>query len=134
MRKGDDMRDVSDVRLEAEVTKGCNLSVEEVEGFRQIFSSVVNWTGELDLEALKELLLRVVDLSDEAIEELGDIVRKVHPHGREVARFPQFLKLVKTLTETNLLGVNDAAARSVRRAQMKKQRTMMGSSKKKETE
>ena len=31
----------------------------EVEGFRQIFSSAVNWTGELDVDSLKDLLLRV---------------------------------------------------------------------------
>merc|ERR1719454_2590756 len=49
MRKCDDMRDEADVRMEQEVVKECGLTVEEVEGFRQIFSSVVNWTGELDL-------------------------------------------------------------------------------------
>merc|ERR1711959_285545 len=97
MRKCDDMRDEVDVKMEAEVVKECELTVEEVEGFRQVFSASVNWTGELDLQALKELLLRVTELSEDDVDELGSIVRDVHPHGREAARFPQFLRLLKRL-------------------------------------
>jgi len=123
MRKCDDMRDETDVRAEADVVKACGLSVEEVEGFRQIFSSVVNWTGELDLTQLTELLLRVVELNDDEVMELGNIVREVHPHGREVARFPQFIMLVKRLTDENLMGVNEAANRCMRRASIRKQRS-----------
>jgi Ca2+-binding EF-hand superfamily protein len=123
MRKCDDMRDEADVHMEAEVVKKCGLSVEEVEGFRQIFSSVVSWTGELDIAQIKELLLRVVEFNDDETMELGNIVREVHPHGREVARFPQFIKLVKRLTEDNLLGVNESANRVMRRASIRKQRS-----------
>jgi len=123
MRKCDDMRDEADVHMEAEVVKECGLSVEEVEGFRQIFSSAVNWTGELDVDSLKDLLLRVVDLNDDDGEELHNIIRDIHPHGRDVARFPQFVKLVKRITEDNLLGVNEAASRSLRRASVKKKVT-----------
>jgi len=123
MRKCDDMRDEADVKMEAEVVKECGLSVEEVEGFRQIFSSVVNWTGELDLSQLKELLLRVVELNDDETASLGGIVCESHPHGRMVARFPQFIKLVKRLTDDNLLGLNEAANRSVRRASLRRQRS-----------
>jgi Ca2+-binding EF-hand superfamily protein len=122
MRKCDDMRDEADVKEEAEVVKSCGLSVEEVEGFRQIFSSIVNWTGELDLGQLQELLLRVIELNDEQISELQTLVRQVHPHGREVARFPQFIKLVKRLTDDNLLGVNEAASSTIRRANIRRQR------------
>merc|ERR1740138_2020195 len=109
--------------MEAEVVKKCGLSVEEVEGFRQIFSSVVSWTGELDIAQIKELLLRVVEFNDDETMELGNIVREVHPHGREVARFPQFIKLVKRLTEDNLLAVNESANRVMRRASIRKQRS-----------
>jgi len=122
MRKCDDMRDEADVHMEAEVVKECSLSVEEVEGFRQIFSSAVHWTGELDVPSLKELLLKVVDLNEDEAGELGNLVRQVHPHGRDVARFPQFIKLIKRITEENLLGVNEAANRSLRRAEHRKHR------------
>jgi len=123
MRKCDDMRDKTDVLMEAEVVKACELTVEEVEGFRQIFSSVVDWTGELHLSELKELLLRVVELNDDQTDALGSIVREVHPYGREVARFPNFLKLVKKLTDNNLLGLNEAANRMKRRDSIRKHRT-----------
>lgn len=123
MRKCDDMRDETDVHMETEVVKECSLSMEEVEGFRQIFSAVVNWSGELDLQQIKDLLQSVVEFSDDETSELSKIVREVHPHGREVARFPQFIRLVKKLTDDNLLGVNEAANRSMRRASMRKQRS-----------
>jgi hypothetical protein len=64
-----------------------------------------------------------VEFSDDETSELSKIVREVHPHGREVARFPQFIRLVKRLTDDNLLGVNEAANRSMRRASMRKQRS-----------
>jgi len=122
MRKCDDMRDKSDVEQEAEVVKECNLSVEELEGFRQIFSSAVHWTGELDVPSLQELLTKVVDLNEDEGEELRKIVQQVHPHGRDVVRFPQFIKLIKRITEENLLGVNDAANRSLRRSESSKRK------------
>mmetsp|Transcript_93217 Transcript_93217/g.171075 ORF Transcript_93217/g.171075 Transcript_93217/m.171075 type:complete len:182 (+) Transcript_93217:16-561(+) len=124
MRKCDDMRDETDVRLEAEVVKECGLNSEEVEGFRQVFSQNVNWTGELDFEALKELLQRVIDLTEEKMEDLHKLVRDVHPESRPTARFPQFLRLVKKLTDEDALGVNDAAAALVRREQARKQRNL----------
>merc|ERR1711871_163302 len=123
MRKCDDMRDEADVHMETTVVKECCLSVEEVEGFRQIFSSVVNWSGELDIQQIKDLLQSVIELNEDDTIELGKIVREVHPHGREVARFPQFIRLVKRLTDDNLLGVNEAANRSMRRVSMRKQRS-----------
>merc|ERR1712100_345746 len=108
--------------METEVVKECSLSMEEVEGFRQIFSAVVNWSGELDLQQIKDLLQSVVEFSDDETSELSKLVREVHPHGREVARF-LFIRLVKKLTDDNLLGVNEAANRSMRRASMRKQRS-----------
>merc|ERR1712194_441669 len=95
---------------------------EEVEGFRQIFSQSVNWTGELDIDTLKELLLRVIELTEDQTEDLHRLVREVHPDGREVTRFPQFLRLVKRLTNDDALGINEAAARVVRREAARKQR------------
>lgn len=126
MRKCDDLRDETDVKLEAEVARECGLSTEEVEGFRQIFSSSVNWTGELDVAALTELLRNVIDLGENAAEDLVRIVRETHPEGREVARFPQFLRLVKRLTSDNALGINEAAARVLRRAEKLKKTRMQG--------
>jgi len=133
MRKCDDMRDETDVHEEAEVIKQCGLSVEEVEGFRQIFSSVVTWTGELECSELSELLSKVVELTEEEVEELGNVIMAIHPHGRQVARFPQFLKLIKRITDDNLLNVNESANTILRREQVRKQRTETWQSSKAET-
>jgi Ca2+-binding EF-hand superfamily protein len=115
MRKCDDRRDSLDMEQEQSAAKECGLTPEEVDGFRQIFSAHVDWRGELDLRTLSTLMSRVVDLSEDEAEDLGRIVREVHPHSREVARFPQFLRLIKRLTQDNYGGVNNAAARFVRR-------------------
>jgi calmodulin len=123
MRKCDDMRDEADVHMEAEVIKECGLSVEEVEGFRQIFSSAVNWSGELDLDQIRELLTNLVELNEDETMHLGKIVCDTHPHGREVARFPQFIRLMRKICDDNELGVNDAASRAIKRESAKKQRT-----------
>jgi len=122
MRKCDDMRDEADVKEEAAVVKAAALSPEEVEGFRNLFASSVNWTGELDLPQISELLLRVIELNDDETSELENLVREVHPYGREVARFPQFIKLVKRLTDDNFLGLNEAADRNLRQAKARRQK------------
>jgi len=119
MRKCDDMRDERDVKLEHEVVKECGFTPEEVDGYRQIFSANVDWVGEMKLEALTALLANVIELSPAQAEALGELVREVHPDGREAARFPQFLQLIKRLTIDNALGVNDAATRAVRREERK---------------
>jgi Ca2+-binding EF-hand superfamily protein len=118
MRKCDDMRDKADMEQEQAAVVECGLSPEEVDGFRQIFSAHVDWRGELDLRALAGLLSRVVDLSEEEAQELERVVREVHPHSRDVARFPQFLRLIKRLTQDNYGGVNNAAARLVKRQRL----------------
>merc|ERR1711988_1873222 len=115
MRKCDNMRDEADMQMEQDVIKECGLTQEEVDGFRQIFSANVNWAGELPIDALTTLLRRVVEMSDREAEDLIDLVRAIHPEGKEVARFPQFLRIVKKLTQDDTIGVNAAAARVVRR-------------------
>eukprot|EP00747_Dinoflagellata_sp_TGD_P126181 gnl/TRDRNA2_/TRDRNA2_174258_c0_seq1.p1 gnl/TRDRNA2_/TRDRNA2_174258_c0~~gnl/TRDRNA2_/TRDRNA2_174258_c0_seq1.p1 ORF type:complete len:231 (-),score=56.75 gnl/TRDRNA2_/TRDRNA2_174258_c0_seq1:381-1073(-) len=119
MRKCDDMRDAVDVQLEMQVAKDLEITAEEVEGFRQIFSTNVNWCGELDIESLTKLLNSIMELSEEESLALVTTVQELHPDGRDVARFPQFLKLVHKLTQDNALGINDAATRVVRRADLK---------------
>mmetsp|Transcript_164721 Transcript_164721/g.528447 ORF Transcript_164721/g.528447 Transcript_164721/m.528447 type:complete len:918 (+) Transcript_164721:83-2836(+) len=123
MRKCDDARDAKDLRLELEVVMECELTPEEVEGFRQIFSENIDWKGELGLETLANLLGRVVEFTVETAEDLARMVREVHPEGREVARFPQFLRLIKKLTQDNYNHVNEFALRVVRREQAMKDKS-----------
>lgn len=116
-RKCDDSRDSRDMQLEVEVVKECDFTPEEVDGFRQIFSANVDWKGELDLQSLASILSRVAKLSEDDLRNLSSLVCDVHPQGREVARFPQFLKLVKRLTEENYGKLNDQAERFLKRQQ-----------------
>eukprot|EP00929_Paragymnodinium_shiwhaense_P019730 TRINITY_DN13352_c0_g1_i1.p1 TRINITY_DN13352_c0_g1~~TRINITY_DN13352_c0_g1_i1.p1 ORF type:complete len:966 (-),score=329.86 TRINITY_DN13352_c0_g1_i1:288-3185(-) len=125
MRKCDDMRDANDMKLEAEILLELDLTVDEVDGWRQVFTQNVDWTGELKLHELIDLLGRVVEFSDEYREDLAQMVREVHPHGRESARFPQFLKLVRRLTEEDKLGVNNAAIRVMRRDEKNRQQQLL---------
>jgi len=122
MRKCDDRRDAADLRLEMEVVKDCGMVAEEVEGFRQIFLENIDWKGELTLETLIVLLATFVDMTPEDLDELAAVVRDVHPQSREVARFPQFLQLIRRLTQDNFLRVNDMATRAVRQQQKRQQR------------
>jgi len=116
-RKCDDARDSRDMQLEAEVARECGFTTEEVDGFRQIFSANVDMRGEVDLATLANILGRVVELSENDLRDLSSLVCEVHPQGREVARFPQFLRLIKRLTEANYAHLNDQAARFLRRQQ-----------------
>jgi Ca2+-binding EF-hand superfamily protein len=45
LRKCDDMRDSADIKLEKEVVKECGFSQEEADGFRQVFTEHISWTG-----------------------------------------------------------------------------------------
>mmetsp|Transcript_89801 Transcript_89801/g.159696 ORF Transcript_89801/g.159696 Transcript_89801/m.159696 type:complete len:952 (+) Transcript_89801:42-2897(+) len=116
MRRCDDSRDEADIKLERKVVKECGYDMEEVEGFRTIFTGQANWLGELNLEDLTEILSKVVDLTAEEQMELGSLVREVHPEHRPVARFPQFLKIMKWITDENYGRVNQASARVLRKA------------------
>eukprot|EP00428_Durinskia_dybowskii_P079759 CAMPEP_0170420628 /NCGR_PEP_ID=MMETSP0117_2-20130122/35449_1 /TAXON_ID=400756 /ORGANISM="Durinskia baltica, Strain CSIRO CS-38" /LENGTH=135 /DNA_ID=CAMNT_0010679089 /DNA_START=14 /DNA_END=418 /DNA_ORIENTATION=- len=71
------------------------------------------------MDTLVDLLTNVVEISPENTAELEAMVREIHPQGRDVARFPQFLQLVRRLTQDNYLRVNDLAARAVRQHQKK---------------
>eukprot|EP00930_Biecheleria_cincta_P044167 TRINITY_DN30309_c0_g2_i1.p1 TRINITY_DN30309_c0_g2~~TRINITY_DN30309_c0_g2_i1.p1 ORF type:complete len:990 (-),score=244.01 TRINITY_DN30309_c0_g2_i1:83-3052(-) len=116
MRRFDDTRDESDINLEKSVVEDLKYEPEEVEGYRQIFLSHANLVGELSLEMFSDILLRVVDLSPDEQEELAGLVLKVNPDGRQVVRFPHFLRLIKIITEENYGRVNQSSARILRKA------------------
>mmetsp|Transcript_26414 Transcript_26414/g.48323 ORF Transcript_26414/g.48323 Transcript_26414/m.48323 type:complete len:954 (+) Transcript_26414:52-2913(+) len=113
-RKCHDLRDEADVHLEEEVVKEYHFCAEEVEGFRQLFSSNVNWAGELDFPSIRDMLLKITDLTEEEEMEIKHLIKSIHPEGKLSARFPQFLQLVKKLSSDNMLSVNDAASRVVK--------------------
>merc|ERR1712190_481748 len=64
MRKCDDSRDSRDIELEQEVIRECQLTTDEVDGVRQIFSANVDWKGELDLDTLGVILSRITELDN----------------------------------------------------------------------
>merc|ERR1712226_95253 len=87
---------------------------------RQIFSANVDWKGELDVDTLGSILSRIKELDNNELDDLHRVVQEVHPDGRPIARFPQFLRLVKRLTQEETFNhVNAQAARVVRREQSK---------------
>jgi len=115
MRRCDDQRDTKDLELEAQVVKECHYTTEEVDGYRAIFLEHVDWIGEIGSDALAEILGKVVHLTLPQQDQLASLVRQTHPEGREVARFPQFLKLIKLATEEKSWRVGEQAARVVKR-------------------
>lgn len=115
MRKCDDMRDAADIKREAEVIKDCQFTQDEVEGFRQVFSANANWCGELSADRVVELMMNFAELDQKQAAEIAELVTEVHPYNRDVARFPQFLQVIKQITEDADLGVREAAERVVRR-------------------
>jgi Ca2+-binding EF-hand superfamily protein len=112
-RKCHDKRDERDVSLEAGVLRDCNFSPEEVEGYRQVFSADVGWGGELGFSALLLILTRFHTLTAQQSQELRHIVVDLSPYNRETIRFPQFLRLMDMFENQNLMGVNDAAVKTV---------------------
>lgn len=115
MRACDDMRDASDLKLERSIIKDLGFSADEVDGFRQLFSQSSDLVGEVDVHAMMNLLSSVIDISPKSLLYLTDLMQEIHPEGRGVARFPQFLVLMKKLTEVNALGVNQSVTRILRR-------------------
>jgi Ca2+-binding EF-hand superfamily protein len=111
IRMCDDRRDQADIEMEKQVLQECDLSQEEADGFRQIFTAHVDWTGELEMDKIALLLSEVIDISEKQMMRLVQIVREVHPHGRSVARFPQFLRLIVRLAQENVGGVNASTTR-----------------------
>lgn len=128
MRKCDDMRDAADMAEESKVMKDCGLTQEEVDGYRQIFSKHVDWTGKIGLDALTKLITAAIDLTPFQLEALGHLACEVNPENKPEARFPQFLRLIKNLTENRALGLNEAATRVVRRDEKFKSATQRRSS------
>merc|ERR1712087_637246 len=60
------------------------------------------------------MLAPIVDIS-EHMEEVYSLVRQVSPDRRDVLRFPQFLHLICLLVTGNVLGLNDAADKVLKR-------------------
>jgi len=124
MRRCRDLRDERDVVLEAIAVKECGYEPDEVEQLRHLFLTNMDWAGELGCEALRRLLVPIIELTEKEQEELSELLREVSPVKRESVRFPQFLRLVKMLTQRNALGLNDAAARALRCATRRRSMTV----------
>jgi len=124
VRKCHDLRDERDIVHEAAVVKSCGYSAEEVEGLRQLFSSHIDWAGELQLEAMANILKQLVEIREQDYLDLEMLLKELNPVKRAVLRFPQFLKFMRKLTDDNLFGVNEAADRTLlSQQQRKKDRT-----------
>lgn len=110
LRKCTDHRNLEDVSAERKVMAECGYSASEVQGFRQIFLSKANWTGELSSERLFEILSSVVDWNRDNFEHLRLLARELRrPDHIDSLRFSHFLKVMKRITEENYGGVNEAA-------------------------
>lgn len=124
MRKCHDQRDERDILKETEVVKLCEYTPEEVEGLRQLFSSHINWAGEVSLETLVDLFGRITTVSEADEDELGLLLYEVckTPLNCRTMRFPNFMLFMRHLVQFNLFGLNEAADRAIRRQQPKKPR------------
>jgi len=56
-------------------------------------------------------------MEDSDIDVLRGVVRKLTPLDRDSVRFPQFLELMKVLTEENLFSLNENVQKTLRREQ-----------------
>lgn len=126
IRKCHDMRDEKDIVQEVEVVRHCEFSTDEVEGLRQLFSSHIDWAGELQLDALAKILDMLVDIRGGDYEELEYHLKDLNPDRRPVARFPQFLLFMRKLTDENLFGVNEAVDRTLVRQKMRRATAKFG--------
>jgi len=115
MRKCHDLRDERDIVRESEVVAVCEYTYEEVEGLRQLFSSNIDWTGEISLEAVLEMFSRLANVSEREEEEVELLLRSISPYHHSSVRFPDFLMFMRQVVQQNVLGLNDAADRTMRR-------------------
>jgi Ca2+-binding EF-hand superfamily protein len=120
MRACHDLRDEQDIVRESEIVTRCEFSPEEVEGLRQLFSSNINCFGEVTLENLTKVFQRITQVTEREERELALLLREANPQHRECVRFPDFLNLMRTVIQQNVLGVNDASSRVLRRAESQK--------------
>eukprot|EP00929_Paragymnodinium_shiwhaense_P079973 TRINITY_DN41694_c0_g2_i1.p1 TRINITY_DN41694_c0_g2~~TRINITY_DN41694_c0_g2_i1.p1 ORF type:complete len:1039 (+),score=285.83 TRINITY_DN41694_c0_g2_i1:127-3243(+) len=122
-RRWQDKRDELDIVSEERILAECNFSTEEVEGFRQLFSSDVSFTGDLSLPSLVELLKRAIPaMKDSEVDFLGYMVRKLTPLQQDSLRFPQFLLLMRQLILENSFGLNEGAERVLKREEEAKEK------------
>jgi len=119
MRRCDDIRDESDIQLEETVAVALGIGPDELEGFRQIFASKANWVGELSPEAVMEILGYITELSEDDAQGLNAIIREVHPEHKLIMRFPQFLQVMKRLTEQNHGNINHHCERVIKKSQQR---------------
>jgi len=117
MRKCYDLRDEKDIKMEGEVIQECGFSYSDVEALRSIFSGALSYAGELEFDSLVEIFHRLVELRPYEKRNLEASARQLHPQGRAVLRFPQFLLVVHKVTSQNLLRVNAAVERILRSKQ-----------------
>jgi len=115
MRRVHDQRDERDIVREADVVQACEYTAEEVEGLRHVFSSNIDWTGEIGLEALTELFDGIITVKEREEDELCELLRNISPYHTPSVRFPEFLVFMKQLVQQNALGLNDASDRILRR-------------------
>jgi len=110
MREADDSRDAVDFAAEAIVVPEVGLSIEEAEGFREIFCECADSHG---LVALKDVfsLLKFVEFSADQAERIAKLVQEVGMPGQRGINFPAFLKLLQRLYEDKSLGVQQASDR-----------------------
>jgi len=109
MRRSYDLRDERDILREDEAIKDCDYSMDEVESFRQVFLSYVDSSGEMDIEVVLVLLEKITCIDEEETDVLSELIRQLNPERREVVRFPQFLRLMHSITTQNLFGLNTTA-------------------------
>jgi len=114
MRRKTDERDERDIVREDELVRECGYAPEEVDQLRELFSQYVNWAGEINLDALKQMFEPVLEIGREEEEELLELMRSLNPRQREVMCFPEFLQFMLILTQRNVLSVNEHATRVLR--------------------
>lgn len=121
-RRWHDNRDELDIVVEDEVVEDCGYSAEEVEGFRQLFSSDVDFTGELSFEKLTGLLQLVLhSMKDSEVDSLHKLVKSMTPLQKDSVRFPQFLRLMKLMCSQNFFSVNESVDLALQRDEKERQ-------------
>lgn len=115
MRQYQDKKDEEMLEKERIAVDECKFTRPEVEQFRGIFQGSTseggfNATSSMSLGEVRRVLTRVVPITEGQVLELSAIIKDVTKSAAVITGFPEFLRLMKRLQDTNFANINGAAA------------------------
>jgi len=111
MREVQDEADQAVLAEEQKAMRACNLSLDEMKEFRQIFNMYdADESGDMSQTEVKCMLLQVIDVGPVPTARLNQMLTAADTNGDSQMNFAEFLWLMKKVREENLGGINQASA------------------------